>query len=76
MYLRKRPLDLDNLLPGLGTSVGIGYEISSNFAVDLTLDYRRLTEQFKIERRVGPTENPEGHVTINSLNNVVTLSCF
>ena len=39
-------IDLSYFLPdsiGFGTSGGVGYEIFPNLAVDLTLDYRRLT---------------------------------
>ena len=38
--------DIEDLLIGLGVSGGIGLEISSNFAIEITLDYRRLTGQY------------------------------
>ena len=58
---------------GFGVSGGIGYEIVPNLAVDLTLDYRRLTY-------VGGYESPDVVFTYSSEvfefppDNIVTLS--
>ena len=64
-------IDLDSL--GFGISGGIGYEIFPNLAIDLTLDYRRLTY-------VGGYETPDVVFSYSSEifedppNDLVTLS--
>lgn len=74
IYHRKRLADLDNLLTGIGTSVGIGYEFSTMSNISLSTDYRMLTEQYIIESRIGPSVFPTGTHALKSRLNVITVA--